>query len=255
MQVVIIGSGNVATVLGRLLVHKGHQITQVWSRQESHAVLLAAELAANPITDLTAVTHRADLYLLAVADDAMEAVTATLRLKDQLVLHTAGAVSKEILSKVSTKYGVLWPMKMIRKSMNTLEPVTMVVDGNTEEVVRQVEKLALEYSPNVARAGDAARVKMHLLAAITSNFTNHIYHLAADYCKAEGISFDLFYPIIHETAQQIQQAYPGDVQAGPAFRGDQQTVQKHEQLLNHFPALHKVYCIMTESIRQKFGVR
>jgi hypothetical protein len=54
--------------------------------------------------------------------------------QNKLVIHTAGSVSKEILKTSSDKYGVLWPMKMIRKPMNTLEPVTIVVDGNTDPV-------------------------------------------------------------------------------------------------------------------------
>jgi len=144
-------------------------------------------------------------------------------------------------------------MKMIRKTMTSLEPVTIVVDGNTEKVTAQLEQLANEFSPVVTRADDQTRIKMHMLAAITSNFTNHLYHLAVEYCAAENIDPAFFYPLIEETALRIQAHHPKEVQAGPAFRGDRQTIEKHLQLLEKYPSIKKVYEAMTESIGSYFG--
>ena len=252
MQVTIIGSGNVATVLGRLLLQNGHQIVQVYSRNANHAAALANQLGAGVVTDLALLNTTADVYLLAVTDDALVTVAAELFLKDALVLHTAGSVSKEILKSVSSNYGVLWPMKMIRKSMITLEPVTIVVDGSSEKVIQQIERLAYGFSPVVTRAGDSLRIKMHMVAALTSNFTNHLYHLAADYCTKENIDFGFFYPLIEETVQQIQTDHPKRVQAGPALRGDKQTLEKHRLLLEQYPQIQKLYKNISESIQESF---
>ena len=252
MQVTIIGSGNVATVLGQLLMQQGHHIAQVYSRNAAHAVELAKQLQSEAISGLEMLNTNADLYLLAVTDDALPGVAAQLSLGDKLVVHTAGSVSKEVLNKVSTNYGVLWPMKMIRRNMTTLQPVTIVIDGSSETAVKRIELLALLFSPFVTRADDALRVKMHMLAAITSNFTNHLYHLAADYCIKENIDFSFFYPLIEETAQRIQTNHPKQVQAGPAFRGDRQTLQKHKRLLEQYPQLEKLYQTLSDSIGQSF---
>lgn len=250
MQVTIIGSGNIATVLGRLFIQKGHQIQQVYSRNAVNAGTLAKQLQAEAVSDLIKLDTKADLYLLAVTDDALPGIAAQLSLGDALVLHTAGSVSKEVLSTVSTNYGVLWPMKMIRKPMTTLEPVTVLIDGSSEQVIHEIEKIALLFSPVIARADDNMRAKMHMLAAITSNFTNHLYHLAADYCVAESIDFRFFYPVIEETAQRIQTQHPQELQAGPAFRGDSQTLNKHRQLLAQYPQLAKLYQALSESIAE-----
>jgi len=253
MQVTIIGSGNVATVLGKLLLEKGYTICEVYSRNAEHAKQLALQLQAKPVADLQTLNASADIYLIAVTDDALPGVAAQLSLKDKLVIHTAGSVSKEILKNTSTNYGVLWPMKMIRKTMTTLEPVTIVVDGSSEPVTRQLEQLATEFSSVVTRADDQTRINMHMLAAITSNFTNHLYHLAVEYCAAENIDPTFFYPLIEETAQRIQTHHPKEVQAGPAFRGDKQTIEKHLQLLEKYPRIRKVYEAMTGSISSYFG--
>jgi predicted short-subunit dehydrogenase-like oxidoreductase (DUF2520 family) len=254
MQVTIIGSGNVGTVLARALVQKGHTIRQVYSRNAENAGILAAELGAQPVSGLSIIERDADLYLLTVTDDAIPAVAAQLRLGDKPVLHTAGSVSREVLRTVSTRYGVFWPMKMIRKSMMDLGLVSIVIDGNSDEIIGQAEHLARQLSATVTRADDAQREKMHLVAAVTSNFTNHLYHLAAEYCEREGIDFGIFYPIIEETAKQVQHAHPSQVQAGPAFRRDIKTVAKHKQLLREYPDLEKLYEMISLSILEKISV-
>lgn len=253
MKVIIIGSGNIATVLGRLLLQSGHNIIQVYSRNPRHAETLAGQLQAVAVSDLRQLDTHADLYLLAVTDDAMAAVAAQLSLGDKSVLHTAGSVSKDILKNVSSNYGVLWPMKMIRKQMNTLVPVTIVIDGNSAAILSLAEQVGKQLSDIVTVADDQLRVKMHMLAAVTSNFTNHLYHLAAAYCQREHIDFSFFYPLIEETAQRIQTMHPESLQAGPAMRGDVYTLEKHRQLLTQYPQLEKVYTAISESIGQTFA--
>lgn len=254
MDVTIIGSGNVATVMGRVLFENGFTIRQVYSRDNSHAKQLAFVLQAEAISDLAILDDQADIYLIAVTDTALPELTNKLSLKNKLVIHTAGSVSKHVLQLVSTNYGVLWPMKMIRKSMIAISPVTMVVDGSSESIIQEIEKLALVFSPVVTRADDMLRLKMHLLAAITSNFTNHLYHIATDYCDKEKIDFSLFYSIIEETAHRIQSSHPKEVQAGPAFRKDEETLKKHEQLLETYPGVLELYRCMTESIQKSVGL-
>jgi len=46
MKVLIIGAGNVATVLGRLIKIAGHDIVQVVSRSMDDAITLASELGS-----------------------------------------------------------------------------------------------------------------------------------------------------------------------------------------------------------------
>jgi predicted short-subunit dehydrogenase-like oxidoreductase (DUF2520 family) len=252
MLVTIIGSGNVATVMGKVLTEKGHVIAEVFSRDTSHATVLAKQLQAKVVADINMLDPNSDVYLMAVTDDALAEVASQLSLQNKLVIHTAGSVSKEILKTVSNRYGVLWPMKMIRKPMNTLEPVTIVIDGNTEFVTSEIENFAGLFSTTITRADDVMRSKMHMLAAVLSNFTNHLYHLAAGYCEAEQIDFSVFYPIIEETALQIQETHPQNVQAGPAFRGDRQTIEKHVEILAKYPQIRQVYEMMTESIAKSF---
>ncbi len=248
MQVTIIGSGNVATVIGRLLFNNGHKIHQVFSRNEQNAATLAKSLHASYTSNLLSIDNSSDLYLIAITDDAMKLVCSSLFLHDKWVIHTAGAVSMEILKNTSSNYGVLWPMKMIRKSMDTLLPITWVIDGNSDFMIKEINTLALGLSPNVINADDTIRLKMHVAATITSNFTNHVLQVAADYCLNEKIDFQLFLPMIEEIVKQMQYDHPKNLQAGPAFRGDLKTIEKHSKLLLAYPEVNDLYLYMSNRI-------
>jgi predicted short-subunit dehydrogenase-like oxidoreductase (DUF2520 family) len=248
MQVTIIGTGNVATVFGRLLVENGHSILQVYGRDHARAQELAKALGAMAVSDTADINAHADLYLIAVSDDALPELAAAFSVGDKFVVHTAGSVSKEVLKQTSSNYGVIWPMKMIRKNMPELGSPTIVIDGNTETGRNRIEAIARIFSTDITRAGDAQRLKMHMLAAVVSNFPNHLYRLAADYCEQEQIDFAVFYPIMQATVEQAQQHHPAEIQAGPAFRGDMDTIHKHEAMLQQYPQLLQLYIAMSNSI-------
>lgn len=253
MDVVLIGTGNVAHVLGRTLAQAGHRMLSVWGRDKQKAAALAMELSASLAEKPSDLPQDADLYILAVSDHAIEELVKLVKIDKGILIHNAGTIGIDVLAPAAKNYGVLWPMKMIRASMPQLGDCTVVIDGSDATTRVQLEELARQLSDKVTVADDATRQKMHLVAAITSNFTNHMYHVAADYCTNEGIAFSLFYPLIEAAAQQIQVAYPGDVQAGPAFRGDTATIERHRALLMNNPYLLRLYDELTLSIRKKFG--
>src|SRR5258708_37542406 len=104
MDIVIIGTGNAATVLGRQFRQAGHRILQVAGRNEEAAAVLAAELGAAACTSWNGINREAGFYLIAVSDNALPALQEALRLPGRLVAHTAGSVSKEVLKDISARY-------------------------------------------------------------------------------------------------------------------------------------------------------
>ena len=71
MNVAIVGSGNTASVLGRLLKRKQYNIVQIASPNLQHAKILADELGAS-YSDLKGwIDVTADIYILAVSDSAI----------------------------------------------------------------------------------------------------------------------------------------------------------------------------------------
>jgi pyrroline-5-carboxylate reductase len=107
MRVVIVGAGNVATVLGRLIRDNGHTIVQVVSRAADNAAILANELNCAFTDNSGVIDQSADLYLIAVTDTAMSQLDERYHLGDKLVAHTAGSVSKDALKNITNNYGVV----------------------------------------------------------------------------------------------------------------------------------------------------
>lgn len=248
MRVVIIGSGNVASVLGRLIKRNGHEIVQVISRNAVHAQILASELQCLFSDNNSSVDMSAGLYLIAVSDGALYELNKSFHLGNKLVLHTAGSVPKDILKDISVNYGVLYPLQSLRREMDYPSDIPFLIDGNTEETVTLTEDFAKTISGSVAKASDEERLKLHVAAVVVSNFTNHLYALAEDFCKIENVDFKLLAPLIKETAERVATHSPASVQTGPALRNDIFTLDKHLRLLSNHPRLKYIYLKLTDSI-------
>ncbi len=252
MKVSIIGSGNVATVMATLLVKAGHTITEVCSRNPEHAAVLAAGCAASVAGSLQLLSGDADLYLVAVSDTAIPEVAADFPHRDKLVVHTAGPVAKNELAPTGNRFGVLYPLQTLRKELTYIPEIPFLVDGNTPEVVSTIRILAESLSSTVIPADDAQRKHLHLAAVVVSNFTNHLYTLAAGYCTDNAVPFSVLHPLVLETAQRLQHFSPASMQTGPAVRNDSTTIESHLVLLQQFPALQKLYIACTESIQEYY---
>jgi len=251
MEIVIIGSGNVASVLGRKFKAAGHTIAQVYSRNASAASHLAYEWDTESTNYKSLIYQKADVYLIAVPDDAIDEVVNELKLPGKVVAHTAASVSRDILKDVSPHHGVFYPLQSLRKEMPVTTEIPMFIDASDDKSRRILEELATSISAEkVSSAPDSERLKFHVAAVVVSNFTNHLYALAEQYCKKEGISFKQLLPLIEETALRIRTISPKEAQTGPAVRHDRDTIQKHIELLKDDPALHNIYVLMTESIQQ-----
>lgn len=249
MDIVIIGSGNAATVLGRKFKAAGHSIVQVVSRNASAASALAYEWDTESANYMSLISRNADVYIIAVSDNAIAQVINDLHLPGKVVAHTAGSVDKDILKNVSAHHGVFYPLQSLRKETDHLPDIPVFFEGSDDRSETTLQQLAYSVSPGkVTAAGSNDRKKLHVAAVIVSNFTNHLYALAESYCKKEGLDFSQLLPLIAETALRISDISPAQVQTGPAIRHDAATIQQHLHLLKDHPRLQKIYVLLTESI-------
>jgi predicted short-subunit dehydrogenase-like oxidoreductase (DUF2520 family) len=252
MDIVIIGSGNVAAVLGRKFKAAGHRILQVVSRNAAAASALAYEWDTKSANYMSLVNTHADVYIIAVADDAIKPLISELKLKDKVVAHTAGSVSKDVLKNVTNHYGVFYPLQSLRKETKDLPEIPIFFEGSDDKATKTLQLLAQSISPErVAVAAGDDRIKLHVAAVVVNNFTNYLYALAEDYCRKEGLDFRQLIPLIEETVRRLKTTSPAASMTGPAVREDEETIHKHLALLENHPALQKIYRLLTDSIQQK----
>lgn len=248
MKVVIIGTGNTATVLGKKLRLAGHNIVQVFGRDSSDASALAYELDTESTNYWNVVNRAADLYIIAVSDFAVGEIIKELNFPEKTVVHTAASVSIDIFKEKADHYGILYPLQTLSKNSKDIPDVPFIIDASDPKTLLMLDELAHTMSNQVVRANDIDRVKLHLAAVFCNNFVNHLYSLAENYCIREGLDFRLLQPLILETAMKIQNESPANVQTGPAERHDEETIQTHMILLAKYPHLQEIYSVITGSI-------
>ena len=115
IRVVIIGAGNVAFHLSRAMVDStGIRLVQIYSRSEKNASSLPVSV---PRTDELGALVEADIYVIAVRDDAISSLAPALKHLPGLVVHTSGTVSMDVLSGIARR-GVLYPVQTFSKDRN-----------------------------------------------------------------------------------------------------------------------------------------
>src|SRR5665213_832794 len=92
MDIIIIGSGNVATVVGRKILSAGHRVIQVYSPDPDHAAELASLLRAKPIRSMKDLERSANLILVSIPDNAYASFFQKFPRTGSFVAHTAGSV-------------------------------------------------------------------------------------------------------------------------------------------------------------------
>ena len=249
-NIAIIGSGNVATFIGKALRKANNTITQVYSPTFEHADGLAKKINAEAIDNIDHLKHEADIFIIAVTDDAIAEVVSKLNTENKILIHTSGAMSKEILSEGSENYGVLYPYQSLRLGdMIDLTNMCVFFDGSNEKTILTIEELAFEITSYALQVNDDERLKYHLAAVFANNFTNHLFALAEKMLQDHNLDFENLKPVIIQTAQSAMVRSPALNQTGPAIRGDEKTIGTHLELLNDNESLKKIYTDLTASIK------
>lgn len=249
MKVVLLGSGRVATQLGKALHHAGIPIAQVYSPTEAHAQTLALQVHAKPISQLSDISKEADIYIISVKDDAIDHLVSQLNLADKLLVHTSGSTNMDVLKSGSARYGVLYPLQTFSFEKDVdFSQVPIALEASDSDSLKLLESLAHKLSPKIVHMSSEQRLVLHIAAVFACNFSNHVYALAQQLVESKQIPFDYLRPLIAETAAKVQHALPSQVQTGPAIRKDEKTIQKHLDFLKEQAHLQEIYRLLSQSI-------
>lgn len=256
MKIFLIGSGNVATQLGKAFKRCGHEIVFVYSRNTSHAKKLAHALKCGWGNSFEALRFfPADVYIIAVKDDAIADVVKQMPAVNGLVLHTSGATDIAVLKKKFKNCGVLWQAQTIQtRSKVDFKKVPLVIEASNAFGGKVLKRLANDLSSEVHLFNSKQRRVLHLAAVWVNNFTNHLYVLAEELLKKHNLPFNLFTPLVRSTAEKGIEN-PRLAQTGPAKRNDKKTMNAHLKLLpgKNYKTIYKLLSasILREQKRKK----
>ena len=246
IKIAIIGSGNVAQhLIDAFAKNKAIDIIQVFSRSKKQII---HNIDSSKITNDWNALAEADLYIIAVSDDAISNVSSQLPFKDRLVVHTSGSAPLTSLDNKNRK-GVFYPLQTFTKGKPIdFKTVPLCLETQHEEDYDLLKKTALSISNSVYAIDSQQRKALHVAAVFVNNFTNYLYQLGNEICLENHVSFDILKPLILETAEKLLTLSPKDAQTGPAKRNDISTIEAHESFLSN-ENQSTIYKILTQSIQ------
>ena len=248
IKVVLLGAGNVGTHLCRALKNKeGLKLIQWYNRSLNS---LEKESAAIAVTqDLNDIVE-ADLYIISVSDSAISAISKALEGKNGLIAHTAGSIPMEVLG-AHKNHGVFYPLQTFSKQKEVdFSQIPLCLEANLSENLNMLKKVAHAIDGPVHLINSAQRKALHVAAVFVNNFTNHLYTIGEELCKAHKVPFSVLQPLIAETADKVRHLPPSLAQTGPAVRGDQKILDDHLQYLTQ-ESHQKLYQLISASIQQQ----
>ena len=252
VSISIVGSGNVATHLALALHAAGYTIRQVLSRSFEHAQMLARRVDARPVNQWQRLDEDADIYLLAVTDDALYDLALDLRLPTALVIHTSGTTPLSVLKPISRHRGVLWsPQTFVRDIAMDYSRLPLCIEGSTPEDEAAIEELASAISNSIYHLDYEQRCRAHLAAVWVSNFVNTVNATAQDLMLDAGLDFNMLRPLAEQTLRKWDYGNLWMQQTGPAIRHDEKTLNAQRRQLLDQPELLRLYNQLTELIQSK----
>ena len=250
-EIVLLGSGNVATHLFRAFsAAEEIQVKQVYNHSKDTLDFFRNKTeVTTEISELAS----ADIYLLALKDDVIPEIAPKLSDKNVLVVHTSGSVAMDALADCPRR-GVFYPLQTFSKDKEVdYSEIPFCLEANNSRDLELLKQVAAKISKKSYEVSSAERKKLHLSAVFVCNFVNHLYAVGEQICQKSEIPFEILKPLIKETANKVQQESPAKVQTGPAIRSDRSTIDAHLHLLESSQENREIYTLLTSAIQTFHG--
>jgi predicted short-subunit dehydrogenase-like oxidoreductase (DUF2520 family) len=245
ISVIIIGSGNVAQhLISAFAKSDSVEVIQAFARDKNSLThLLDSQQIIHDFSKL----KEADLYIIAISDNAITEVSTQLPFLNRLVVHTSGSIPMNELNSKNRK-GVFYPLQTFSKSKEiNFEEVPICLETEIEKDYQILETVAKAISNKIYAISSIQRKAIHVSAVFVCNFVNHLYQIGNEICIENNIPFAILKPLIEETASKIKTLSPLDAQTGPAKRNDSQTINTHLNFLTN-ENQKEIYKLLTKSI-------
>lgn len=243
------GAGRVASALCTELYSAGHKIIKIVSLTPSGGTLLAASCHAEWSNDLV-FSDDTNVLIVAVPDHSLESVLNSIVCgRNTLVVHTAGSFGLDVFPDGIDNKGVFYPLQTFTRGRTiNFERLPFLTEAENETSLEILDDLVESLKSKAYHAGAGQRQKLHLAAVIACNFPNYLFTESKTITENAGFSFDILKPLIEETLSKAFELGPELSQTGPAARNDNNTIEKHLELLSDSPQLQKIYRDISESI-------
>lgn len=249
IRIVIIGGGNVAFHLASAWKKSNVvNVVQLYNRSIFSQEFDDLDIAK---TNHLPAIDKADVYIIAVSDDAISEISEQLPFGGCLVVHTSGNTPMEQLNGRNRR-GVFYPLQSFSKKIKVdFSEIPICIEAENPQDLTILERLGKSLTKKVFHLDSFQRKKLHAAAVFANNFSNYMLTVSEEICRKNDIPFEILAPLIKETFEKSLKISPYEAQTGPARRNDQKTIGSHLKLLDE--PQKKIYKTITDSIIELYG--
>ncbi len=234
-KIAFIGTGNVAWHLAHAISKNGYPITEIYSRNIENATDLASHFADTvPINHLDFSKSEAEIFFVAVSDDALDSVLHQLKVPPHAaVAHTSGTQPLAIIPHPQA--AVFYPLQTFSKQkVVDFQAIPICLEAKNSDTLAILKKVANIISKRVYEFSSQERQLLHLAAVFSCNFSNFLFTISKNILEKspQTIPFDILQPLISETVQKAFDISPENAQTGPARRADNSVIKRQLALLD-----------------------
>jgi predicted short-subunit dehydrogenase-like oxidoreductase (DUF2520 family) len=243
------GAGRVASALCKRISETGFKIDHIASPTEERGRKLADECKTSWSPDLS-FPLSTDIVIVAVPDHMLSTVLENTRCgPETLIMHTAASYGIDIFPERMSHKGVFYPLQTFSPGREVdFKGLPFLLESSDRQSSDIMADLVAAVGGRSYFINADQRIMVHLAAVFICNFSNHLLTLGKQISDKAGVLFEIFYPLLRETASKAMDLGPEKSQTGPALRNDRNTIEKHLELLSFSPELQKMYKEISMSI-------
>ena len=259
----IIGPGRVGKTIGRVLASAGIvSLLDILARSPEKGADASRFIGAGHAISQWQALRSADVYLLAVPDDqidaACKALVASLCLRPgAVVFHCSGALTCAVLAAARDSGAAVASVHPVR---SFADPAKVAADfaGTSCGVEGDVTALSIlvplfdAVGARMIGIEAAHKTLYHAAAVFASNYLVTLVDVAIQSYGQAGIApeaaLQMIAPLLRETADNALRLGPAAALTGPVARGDWQTVAHQQQALAAWnPGYARLYAQLAEA--------
>jgi len=248
MKIAIIGAGSVGTNLYHAFQLKGIHPELIHARP-----LTAERTVSEPGNEQN--VSGFDIYIYAVADQALKAVTEKIYAPKALHLHTSGSMPISIFGEDKPHSGILYFFQSFSRDIliDDWSGIPCFIEGKNIDDIAAIYSLAQNLTGHIYEANQHDRERLHIAGVFANNFSNLMYRVAAEVLRDTRIPFEALLPLIDQTALKLHSMTPQKAQTGPAQREDKNVISHHLEVLASHPELQELYRELSNMIIYRRG--
>lgn len=237
MKIGFIGAGKAGTSLGIHFKKNNILVSGYYSKSKNSSKKAADYTKSTVFYNLEEVVVNSDMIFITTPDGIIKSISKDLMnfdISEKIICHCSGALASNELEGAKKAVSA-HPMMAISSRETDLSTAVFTIEGNDEG--KKLLKEIFAKTNNIVKQIDSQdKTKYHCAAVSASNLMIGIAKMSIEMLEECGFSEDdamgILKPILKNNIMSLCDKGPQDALTGPVERCDENTVEKHLNILS-----------------------